>query len=104
MAKLVNGSRVYGSLFVDGPVISSAGFQNMVAFTTGTAVVYTLPASIQVPGAKFKITAIGGGAGGATTAATAGTTGSGGGAGGVYSIILQVVSGLYTITYTVGAG
>jgi len=102
MAKLKDGSRVYGALTVDNAIIGNTGFQNMILFTTGTAVVYTLPASLQVPGAKFKITVIGGGAGGATTAATAGTTGSGGGAGGVVSIILQVAS-VYTFTYTVGA-
>jgi hypothetical protein len=103
MAKLKDGSRVYGALSVDNAIIGNAGFQNMVVFTTGTAATFNLPASVQVPGAKFKVTIIGGGAGGATTAATAGTTGSGGGSGAVIVIILQVVAGTYTFTYTVGA-
>lgn len=104
MAKLKDGSRVYGSLMVDNAIIGNNGFSNMILLTTGGGLTYTMPASIQYHGAKFKVTIIGGGAGGATTAATAGTTGSGGGSGGVVSIILQVVYGVYTFLYTVGSG
>jgi hypothetical protein len=103
MAKLVDKTKVYGSLSVDKAIITNTGFQNMVLLTTGTAATYTLPACLHVPRAKFKVTIIGGGAGGQTTAATAGTTGSGGGSGAVIVIVLEVVDGVYTFTYTVGA-
>ena len=41
MAKLLDKTRVYGSLSVDNAIIGNTGFQNMVLFTTGTSVVYT---------------------------------------------------------------
>lgn len=103
MAKLLDKTRVYGSLSVDKAIIGNTGFQNMIIFTTGTAVTFTLPPSLQIHGAKFKLTIIGGGAGSTTTAATLGLVGAGAGAGSVGTIILSVISGLYTITYTVGA-
>jgi hypothetical protein len=103
MAKLKDGSRVYGSLTVDTAIVTNSGFQNMVFLTSGTAATFNLPASVQVPGAKFKVTLIGGGAGGATTAATSGTTGSGGGSGAVASLIFTYAVGFTSFTYTVGA-
>jgi len=107
MAKLLGGSRVYGSLTVDGAIIAGVGgggFQNMVVFTTGTSATYTFPTALQTPGARFKVTVIGGGGQGGGTSTTAGMTGSGGGSGGLIAVILTVVSGQYTLTYTVGAG
>ena len=83
MAKLQDGTRVYGSLVVDGALLLgvNSGFSNLVVLTTGTS--YTLPAALQYAGAKFKLTIIGrGGAGGSTEAATA-RVGSSGGSGGV---------------------
>ena len=103
MAKLLDKTRVYGSLSVDKAIIGNTGFQNMIIFTTGTAATFTLPPSLQIHGAKFKLTIIGGGGGSSTTAATVGLVGAGAGAGAVGTIILSVVAGLYTITYTVGA-
>jgi hypothetical protein len=107
MAKLLGGSRVYGSLTVDGAIIAGVGgggFQNMVVFTTGTSATYTFPTALQTPGARFKVTVIGGGGQGGGTSTTAGMTGAGGGSGALIAVILTVVSGQYTLTYTVGSG
>lgn len=82
---------------------AGAGFQNMVVQTTGTGASYTLPAALQVTGAKFKITVVGSGAAGGGTSTTAGQAGGGGGAGAVVVIYLTYVAGQNSITYTVGA-
>jgi hypothetical protein len=105
MAYLKDGSRVYGNLTVDTAVIAGAGagFQNMVLFTTGTNTTYEFPAALQVPGAKFKVTMIGGGGGGGGCAKVANYQGAGGGSGGVTINYFTVVSGVYTFTYSVGA-
>jgi hypothetical protein len=106
MAKLNDGTRIYGSLIVEAAIIAGAGagFQTIVGFTTGTSITYSLPTLLRVPGAKFKLTIIGGGGGGAgSTAATAGSTGGGGGSGGVVVAYITVVAGIYTFVYSVGA-
>jgi hypothetical protein len=82
---------------------AGAGFQNMVVQTSGTSASYSLPAALQVTGAKFKVTVIGGGAGGGGTSTTAGQAGGGGGAGAVGIIYLTYVAGQNTLTYSVGA-
>lgn len=82
---------------------AGAGFQNMVVQTTGTSASYSLPAALQVTGAKFRVTVIGGGAGGGGTNVTAGQAGGGGGSGAVGVIYLTYVAGQNTLTYTVGA-
>ena len=105
MAKLISGTRIYGSATVDGALIAGAGsgFMNLVGFTTGTSVTYTLPSTLQYAGAKFKVTIIGAGGSGGGTAVTAGQMGGGGGSAAVVIAYITVVSGLYTLTYTVAA-
>lgn len=103
MAKLISGTRVYGSATVDGALIAGAGsgFMNLVGFTTGTSVSYTLPSALQYAGAKFKVTIIGAGGSGGGTAVTAGQMGSGGGSAAVVIAYITVVSSVYTLTYSV---
>jgi hypothetical protein len=105
MAKLINGTRVYGSLITDTALIAGvgAGFMNVVAFTTGTAATFTFPGALQVPNAKFKVTIIGSGGSGGGTPVTAGAMGGGGGSGAVIVAYITVVLNVYTFTYTVGA-
>lgn len=79
---------------------AGAGFQNMVVQTSGTS--YSLPAALQVTGAKFKVTIVGGGAGGAGCAAAA-TFGGGGGGGATVVTYLTYVAGQNTLTYSIGA-
>ena len=100
MAKLISGTRVYGSATVDGALIAGAGAgcMNLVAFTTGTSVSYTLPSALQYAGAKFKATIIGAGGSGGGTAATAGQMGGGGGSAAVVVAYITVVSSVYTLT------
>jgi hypothetical protein len=101
MAKLQDGTRVYGSLVVDGPILLgvNSGFSNMTVITTGTS--YTLPSVLQYAGAKFKLTIIGrGGFGGITEAAT-NRVGSSAGSGGVCIAIITVVSGVYSFSYVI---
>lgn len=111
MANLKDGSRVYGSLIVDNAVVAGAGagYQNMVLFTTGTSAVYNFPTALRVPGAKFKLTIIGGGGGGSGTVSQTGllaalSCGGGGGSGAVCIAVVTVVSGFYSFGYTVGTG
>jgi len=80
---------------------AGAGFQNMVVLTSGAS--YSLPAAVQVTGAKFKITVIGGGGAGGGNPATAATAGGGGGAGGVGVAIVTFVTGQTSITTSFGA-
>jgi len=80
---------------------AGAGFQNMVVLTSGAS--YSLPAAVQVTGAKFKITVIGGGGGGGGVGTNAATAGGGGGGGGVAIAILTYVSGQNSITTSFGA-
>jgi hypothetical protein len=103
MAKLISGTRVYGSATVDGALIAGAGsgFMNLVGFTTGTSVSYTLPSALQYAGAKFKVTIIGAGGSGGGTAVTAGQMGGGGGSAAVVIAYITVVSSVYTLTYSV---
>lgn len=105
MAKLINGTRVYGSLTADTALIagSGSGFMNLVGFTTGTTVTWNFPSVLQVPNAKFKVTIIGSGGAGGGTAATIGQMGGGGGTGAVIVAYITVVNGIYSLTYTVGA-
>jgi hypothetical protein len=103
MAKLNSGTRVYGSFQTDAAIISpaGAGFMNLVAFTSGTSVSYSLPSALQYAGAKFKVTIIGAGGSGGGTAITAGQMGGGGGSGAVVIAYITVVASVYTLTYTV---
>jgi hypothetical protein len=103
MAKLLDSSRVYGSIYVDTALISLGGFMNMETLTTVGSGTYYFPPALHVTGAKFKVTIVaGGGGGGAGTTATSGM-GGGGGSGGVSVCFLSVAAGLYSFTYTVGA-
>ena len=102
MAKLEDTS-VTGTLTVDSYMFAGVGggFQNMIIFTSGTT--FTFPTAMQVAGTKFRITLVGGGGAGGGSTATAGACGNAGGGGGLVIANLTVVSGLYTITYSVGA-
>jgi hypothetical protein len=80
---------------------AGAGFQNMEVLTSGAS--WSLPAALQVTGAKFKITVIGGGGGGGGNAATAATSGAGGGGGGLAVAYLTYVSGQNSVTTSFGA-
>lgn len=80
---------------------AGAGFQNMVVLTSGAS--WSLPAALQVTGAKFKITVIGGGGAGGGNPATAATAGAGGGAGGVAVAYLTYVAGQNSVTTSFGA-
>jgi hypothetical protein len=80
---------------------AGAGFQNMVVLTSGAS--WSLPAALQVTGAKFKITVIGGGGGGGGNPATAATSGAGGGGGGLLVAYLTYVSGQNSVTTSFGA-
>ena len=104
MAKLQDGSRVYGTLIVDTAIVASSGvsFKFIDAITTTGSGTYTLPAALQVPGAKFKLTIVGAGGQGGGCPASSGAMGGGGASGAVVVVIITVVSGLYTFTYTVG--
>ena len=103
MANLKDNSRVYGSLTVDRALIASAGggFQNRVVFTSGSSVTYTFPPALQVIGANFKVTLIGGGGSGGGAGAAAGRCGGGGGSGAV--IIAYYKVSTFSFVYTVGA-
>lgn len=83
---------------------AGAGFQNMVVQITGTSASYSLPAAVQVLGAKLKVTIVGGGGQGGGTTTTAGQEGGGGGGGATVVVFLDYVSGQNTLTYTVGPG
>ena len=83
---------------------AGAGFQNMVVQITGTSASYSLPAAVQVTGAKLKVTIVGGGGQGGGTTTTAGLVGGGGGGGGAIVVFLTYVAGQNTLTYTVGPG
>jgi len=106
MSKLISGSRVYGNLTVNNSVIAAAGagFQNIVPFTSGTGVSYSLPSQLTA-GAKFKLTMVGGGGGGAgfNTSSASLYGAGGGGSGGVLVLIITVVSGVTSLTYTIGS-
>jgi hypothetical protein len=104
MAKLAD-TQVYGSLTVDNALVAAAGsgYSNMVVYISGVTQTYTFPAALQVPGAKFKVTLIGGGGGSAGSAATNGILGGGGASGAVCVAVITVVSGLYSFTYSIGA-
>jgi hypothetical protein len=100
MANLYN-TRVYGSITIDTAITSGCGFQNMVVLTTGTSATYTFPSVLQVPGAKFKVTIVGGGGGGAGSSSG---NSSSGGSGALVIAIPVIIVGLYSFTYTIGAG
>jgi hypothetical protein len=94
-ASLVSSTTITGT---------GAGYQNMVVQITGTSASYSLPAALQVGGARFKVTLVGGGGQGGGTAATAGQEGGGGGGGATIVVFLSYASGQNTLTYTVGPG
>jgi hypothetical protein len=83
---------------------AGAGFQNMVVQITGTSASYSLPAAVQVTGAKLKVTIVGGGGQGGGTTTTAGLVGGGGGGGGTIVVFLTYLAAQNTLTYTVGPG
>ena len=83
---------------------TGAGYQSMVVQTSGTAASYSLPAALQVGGARFKVTIVGGGGQGGGTTTTAGQVGGGGGGGATIVVFLSYASGQNTLTYTVGPG
>jgi hypothetical protein len=82
---------------------STFTYSNSIFYATSTGS-FTLPASLQKPNAKWKVTLIGGGGAGGGTPATAGHVGNGGGSGGVVIGIYTYVSGVNTMSYTIGAG
>jgi hypothetical protein len=104
MANL-SDTQVYGSLTIDTALVASAGsgYSNMVVYISGTSQTYTFPPALQVPGAKFKTTIVGGGGGGAGTGTTSGVLAGGGASGAVCVAVITVVAGLYSFVYSVGA-
>jgi len=83
------------------PAVSQAGFSTMEVKTSGTS--WSVPASLQVTGAKWKCTVVGGGGGGGGTTSTASAYGGGGGSGAVTVMYYTYVAGQNTMTYVVGA-
>ena len=102
MATLYN-TKVYGTIIVDTALTAGCGFQNMVVLTSGAGATYDLPSVLQVPGAKFKVTIVGGGGGGSGMG-TSSSPGTSGGSGAVVIAIMTVIAGTYSFTYTVGGG
>ena len=102
---LLGSSNTFTGLQTAGTLVATAGqgFSNMVVLTTGTSASWSLPAALQVTGAKFKVTCVGGGGGGGGSSTTAGQVGGGGASGGVGTKIFTYVAGQNTMTYSVGA-
>lgn len=105
MANLYD-TKINGTIIVDTAITSGCGFQNMVVLTTGTSATYTLPDAIKIPGAKFKATIIGAGGGGAASYdyTSGGRLPGSGSSGALVIAIITVVEGVYSFTYTIGAG
>lgn len=103
MAKL-SDTQVYGSLTADTSLIAGAGsgFSNMVVYISGASTLYSFPAALRVPGAKLRVTLVGGGGGGAGSSAGVGTVSGAGASGAVCVINLNVVDNIYAFTYTIG--
>jgi len=106
MAKLVastfDSMTVYGTLLpILGGGFATTAWPLQVAAATGT---WYFPAELQVPGAKFKATMVGGGSSGASSPALAGYKGNGGTSGSVAIAIISVIENVYSLTYTVGSG
>lgn len=104
MAKLANTTfnsmTVYGTMI---PILGGGFGTSGWPLTTGTGLTWYFPAELQVPGAKFRATIIGGGGTGAASTAVAGNRGAPGASGAVVINIFTVIYNLYTLTYTVGA-
>jgi len=83
------------------PAVAQAGFSTMEVTTSGTT--WSVPASLQVTGAKWKCTVVGGGGGGGGTTSTASAYGGGGGSGAVTVMYYTYVAGQNKMTYVVGA-
>jgi len=82
---------------------STFTYSNTLTFFTASSS-FTLPASLQKTGAKWKVLLVGGGGAGGGTPTTAGHVGNGGGSGGVVIGTYTYVSGINTMSYTVGTG
>ncbi|MCV0420119.1 MAG: hypothetical protein K5804_17900 [Microbacterium sp.] len=74
-----------------------------VVFNSAGVTAWTVPLAMQLGYIKPKVRVIGGGAGGTTSVAGAGGGGSGGGAGGLSESVLDL-TGVPSVTVTVGAG
>lgn len=99
--KIGDGSLAWTSLeylFIGG---SSGNMSNMEVKTAGTS--WSVPATLQRTGGKWKVTLIGGGGQGGGTSTTAGQTGAGGGSGGLCIGFYTWVAGQTSMTYQVGA-
>ena len=77
-------------------------YTNSVMYLTSGS--FALPSSLQKPNAQFKVTLVGGGGGGGGSGGTAGAVGNGGGSAGVVIGTYTYVSGVNTLTFTIGAG
>jgi hypothetical protein len=100
-----DASNIFVGLQTFGTVVATAGagFQNMVVFTSGASQPWSLPAALQVTGAKWRVTIVGAGGQGGGSNTTAGMIGGGGGSGGAVVYYVTYVAGQNTMTYTVGA-
>jgi hypothetical protein len=94
------------SIFSGGTLVNPSGVatSNLTSFITGTAASFSIPTELRVPGAKWKVTLVGGGGQGGGTPATAAHYGSGGNSGAVVIGFYAYVAGQDSMTYTVGAG
>jgi hypothetical protein len=104
MAKL-QGSSTFNSLVIQGGIsaASGSGFSNMVYFsntTVSTSGTWYFPNELMVPGAKCRITLIGGGGGGGPSTAVAGSRGAGGGSGSIMILTLTLGSQLTYLAST----
>ena len=98
-------SNTFTGLQTMGTLVATAGqgFSNMVVYTTGTSATWTLPAALQVTGAKWSVTACGGGGGGGGSNTTAGMTGGGGASAGCGKKIFTYIAAQNSATYSIGA-
>ncbi|RCQ15574.1 phage tail protein [Escherichia coli] len=100
----LSGKDVAGLLAYLGLREGSFGFRNLVAFTTAGVTSWTVPEELH-KGRKCYVKVIGGGASGGigSTTASAVTCGGGGGGGGVAEGLVDL-TGINSVSITVGAG
>lgn len=100
----LSGKDVAGLLAYLGLGEGSFGFRNLVAFTTAGVTSWTVPEELR-KGRKCYVKVIGGGASGGigSTTASAVTCGGGGGGGGVAEGLVDL-TGINSVSITVGAG
>lgn len=100
----LSGKDVAGLLAYLGLGEGSFGFRNLVAFTTAGVTNWTVPEELR-KGRKCYVKVIGGGASGGigSTTASAVTCGGGGGGGGVAEGLVDL-TGINSVSITVGAG